>query len=127
MKFEQIIRETFEPFNNLNLIRLIDNLRDDEWCRHRWYGTATDHGRLIVESMCPRAHGFFSYWRASSESSAFIPYAAFTAAWDHGHITSPELQEVLLQILQERLDDADAVQEVCCQPGTKKTLLTRRS
>jgi hypothetical protein len=117
------IQAVFGHFHNLNLIALMQDLRDGRTARHAW---------LAGSFLCPVAHGLphgeqviaLRAWGQVADLGAGCDYAArqlgadsgdvysFVLSWDESTLSAGQLLRELKQIWRERLDDADAVQHV---------------
>ncbi len=113
----------FGHFQNLNLLVLLDDLRTGRIARGAWF---------TGESLCPVAHGMpegqavsaLQYLGQAEALGRACDYAAermgarpwdverFVEMWDSDGFTREWLIQQLEAMGQERLDDADAVQEV---------------
>jgi hypothetical protein len=117
------IRSVFDYFQNLNLLVLVEDLRQGQTARRAWY----TRGQL-----CPVAHGLPAEQQVREASSADLEpghlnraciFAArilgakpeevvhFVECWDLDRISDNELREQLEQIWHERLADAELMQE----------------
>jgi hypothetical protein len=124
MAVEALVREVFGYFQNLNLLGLMQDLRQGQAARGAW----SSGNRL-----CPVAHGLATgrhvreaeaLVQASFDPSHGCNYAAralgadpwavfrFVRFWDEGPIYSGWLLRQLEELWDERLADANAVQEV---------------
>jgi hypothetical protein len=129
------VSAVFAHFQNLNLLALIHDLRMGRTARQAWA-----HGSVL----CPVAHGLptgsrvrdlqvFGYAGDLGQDCDFAarhvgadPAAVlrFVSAWDDGDITSYALLRQLDEVWEERLADAQAVQDVIggCRPVTLTTV-----
>jgi hypothetical protein len=118
MTFRETVRNVFTHFQNLNLIVLMDDLRAKRVARLAWITYAS--GQL-----CPIAHGMpsFTALRKVIESDGYNQAGEFLGCdekwprefvekWDIVVYRDEELLAELQEIYQERLADADAVQQV---------------
>ena len=117
------IRGVFDYFQNLNLLVLVEDLRCGQTARRAWYA----RGQL-----CPVAHGLPAEQQVREASAADLEpgylncaciFAArilgakpeevvhFVECWDLDRISDNELREQLEQLWQERLADAELMQE----------------
>lgn len=109
MTHREIIRKFFEPFQNLNMVVLMDNLRMGNAI------TGSFLEKKEFKRMCPLSHGLR---RLGNEELDLVVEAfgsdwnEFTEVWDSGELCQQELLTELEAIYAERLADADAVQEV---------------
>lgn len=108
----------FERFQNL--IVLIEDLRRKQVAFGHWIAR-NDQGKLL----CPLWHGA-NATLTGSNTWALLGYddcrrqvscdaRNFVSGWDKRFITPDYLEEVLVDILRERLEDADAVQDMIGQ------------
>lgn len=129
----QELKTIFSRFQNLNLLRLMDDLQTGNFTSSRWFD-------LRTKNMCPLAHGWDTLrhydfekddnpvtdsrfvacglvWDPHTPRSDFLG-TIFVSWWDSGWLYSDsgaraaELLEVLREIWRERLEDADAVQRI---------------
>ncbi len=120
-------RGIFERFQNLNLLVLIEDIKNGNVARGTW----SQYIYPDDATMCPLMHGFqnscnnrfsprlkedntsLEDWMAAKDALG-MPYATeimeFTAWWDSGGSKTNRLLKLLHSILQERMIDADAVQ-----------------
>jgi hypothetical protein len=123
MPVSPIIRDVFGHFQNLNLLALLHDLRDDRTARQAW-----SSGTLL----CPVAHGLpdgeqvrrLSVLGQIAELGQGCDYVArqigadpvavlrFVRSWDAEAFSRLWLFEQLHELWQERRDDAIAVQEL---------------
>ena len=123
MKTDPTIFRVFGHFQNLNLLVLLDDLRTGRIARGTW-----SDGRLL----CPVAHGMpggqlvgdLQYLGHAEALGRACDYAArqlsadpifvtrFVELWDSDIFSLPWLIRQLEALWDERLADADAVQEV---------------
>jgi len=117
------IRGVFDYFQNLNLLVLVEDLRQGQTARRAWYA----RGQL-----CPVAHGLPAEQQVREACSADLEpghlnraciFAArilgakpeevvhFVECWDCDRISDNELREQLELLWQERLVDAELMQE----------------
>lgn len=108
----------FERFQNLNLIVLIEDLRRKHVAIRQWVERTPD-GRVL----CPLWHGSSGCYVPAENPWAVLGYEYgihqasydarnFVSSWDRRFISPNHLEDVLLDILRERLEDADAVQDM---------------
>jgi hypothetical protein len=117
------IREIFAFFENLNLLSLIEDMRQGQTARHGW-----STGRL----MCPIAHGLptgeqvreLNMLGQALDLSHGCEYAArhlganpsavmrFVRSWDDQTLTRDWLLHQLEELWFDRLENAQAVQEM---------------
>jgi hypothetical protein len=117
------IRDVFGHFQNLNLLVLVQDLRDGRTARHAWFSGS---------EWCPVAHGLpagqqlraLAALGQSADLSKGCEYAAqhlgadsdavrrFVRSWDEETFNDVWLLRQLEEIWEERLEDAEAVQEV---------------
>jgi hypothetical protein len=118
------IREVFAHFQNLNLLALLQDLRSGQTARRSWFST----GSLL----CPVAHGLadgqkvreLSVLGQAADLDAGCAFAAhhlgaareavlrFVRLWDEEVLRSDWLLGQLEEIWDERLADAEVVQEL---------------
>jgi len=123
MTVSPIVAAVFGHFQNLNLLALIQDLRDGPTARQAWA-----HGSVL----CPVAHGLpgeaqvrgLQVFAQVSDLGQDCDYAArhlgadpadvlrFVQAWDEGDLSRDALLRQLDEVWHERLADAEAVQEV---------------
>lgn len=123
MAIEPMIRDVFGRFQNLNLLALIYDLDQDRTARHTWA-----NGILL----CPVAHGLPSVQQVRQLSvlgqmaglGQGCDVAArhlgadprsvqrFVRSWDTDAVSRAWLLHQLCELWQERLADAEAVQEI---------------
>ena len=123
MPIASSIREVFGHFQNLNLLVLLQDLRLDQTSRHSW----SANGRL-----CPVAHGLpagqtvreLNVLGQAAPLEQGCDYAArhlganpaavlrFVRSWDEEAFGHGWLLQQLLALWDERLADAEAMQEV---------------
>lgn len=114
------IREIFGRFQNLNLLALLEDLRDGRIARNAW---------LFGDRLCPVAHGLPAgrqvknlkmqddlkddCWYASRQLGADADVIMeFVRAWDEQTLRPEMLCRQLEELWHERLADAIAVQDV---------------
>jgi hypothetical protein len=127
MSTRTIVDHVFGQFHNLNLLALIQDLRQGRTARGDW-----SQGR----GLCPVAHGV-----SNGEAVQLLKYASqacdvnrvcyvaarelrvppvtlqqFITLWDSNWLGSHWLLESLKEILAERQADADAIQEILEPP-----------
>jgi hypothetical protein len=127
MSISRTIRDVFGHFQNLNLLALMHDLQHDRTARQAW---ASDN------QLCPVAHGLpageqvqrLSVLEQIAEFGHGCDLAArligadpdvvqrFVYFWDAGTFSRRWLWEQLNELWQERLEDAEAVQELLQQP-----------
>jgi hypothetical protein len=123
MAIESMIRDVFGHFQNLNLLALIYDLDQDRTARQAWAS-----GSLL----CPVAHGLPAEQQVrqlsvlgqmaglgqgcdvAARHLGADPRAVqrFVRAWDTDAVSRAWLLHQLYELWQERLADAEAVQEV---------------
>lgn len=123
------IREIFGYFENLNLLILLEDLRLERAARQGW-----SRGKQL----CPIAHGLpsgtlireLARLGQSADLARGCDHAArhlganspsiqrFISLWDEGSLSPSWLLHQLEELWQERLENACAVQELICEPGT---------
>ena len=123
MTADPMIRRVFGPFQNLNLLVLVEDLRRGEAGRHQW-----SSGSLL----CPVAHGLAAGrevadlraldqgdqlgracdYAARRLGADFTSVQQFVRLWDAGTLTRSWLLHQLQGLWGERLADAEAVQEL---------------
>lgn len=123
MSVSTIIRDIFGHFQNLNLLSLLHDLRQDRTVRQTWAS-----GRLL----CPVAHGLADGQQVqrlrvlgqiaelgqgcdlAARQLGADPVAVFrfVRSWDAEEISRDWLWQQLNELWQERLADAEAVQEL---------------
>lgn len=123
MSIPSIIHEVFGRFQNLNLLALIQDLRLNETARQSW---------ATVSLLCPVAHGLpagaqvreLNVLGQAADLDRGCDYAArhlgadpaavlcFVRWWDDQFLGRERLLRLLEDLWQERLVDADVVQEV---------------
>jgi hypothetical protein len=123
MSVTESIRQVFGHFHNLNLLALVEDLTNGHTVRLAWRS-----GTLL----CPVAHGLptgqqvreLSTLGQASDLGAGCDYAArhlgaqrcavlgFVRTWDEAALGSTWLLHQLEELWQERLADAQAVQEL---------------
>jgi hypothetical protein len=123
MPIAQNIHDVFGHFQNLNLLALLENLRQGRAVQHAWARGAR---------LCPVAHGLpageqvrhltvLGQMAALEEGCDYVarhlgaePRAVgrFVTAWDEQDLSLDSLVRQLEAIWHERRADADAVQEV---------------
>lgn len=133
MSISAIIRDVFGHFQNLNLLALLRDLEQDRTARHSWV-----NGRLL----CPVAHGLpagqqvqrLSVLGQIAELGQGCDLAArmlgtepaavlrFVRSWDAEEVSRYWLWQQLNELWQERLDDAEVVQELLQQSVVSSTL-----
>jgi hypothetical protein len=130
---EQDIRDIFSRMQNLNLLCLIEDLRHDNVATRRWISPLSLYERHTSDAsykLCPLAHGWPCAAQHNSDVQLFTADAygisrelvhSFTSWWDnnanvdYGNVDAQEKLILLLKsILAERQEDADAVQDACC-------------
>jgi hypothetical protein len=124
MRISAGIREVFGRFHNLNLLALLHDLRGDLAAREDW-STAT-------KLLCPVAHGFASGAQvrevnilgefanlqkacghaAQCLGADFGAVVRFVRSWDDQSLSADVLLRHLENMWEERLADADAMQQV---------------
>jgi hypothetical protein len=131
MSAEQF-RPIFERFQNLNLIVLLEDLRKGQVARNSWT-TKISYKPISIE-ICPIAHGWSKYISPEVNGKYFFTFPSdrniksaemigvdvkniksFLHWWDSAKSymeVTQELLQLLQSILDERLADADVVQEV---------------
>ena len=117
------IRDVFGHFQNLNLLVLVQDLRDGRTARQAWFAGS---------EWCPVAHGLpagrqvraLAALGQSADLSKGCDYAAlhlgadpnavrrFVRLWDEEIFSDIWLLRQLQEIWEERLEDAEAVQEL---------------
>jgi hypothetical protein len=131
MHVSPTVREVFSYFQNLNLLVLLEDLRDGRTARRSWFS-----GSLLY----PVAHGLaagkqvreLSVLGQAADLSNGCDYASrhlgapvdaiyrFVSAWDDELMRPSWLLEQLESLWAERLDDAEFMQEVLQeQPATE--------
>lgn len=128
MSVSPIIRDVFGHFQNLNLLALLHDLQQDRTALQAW---ARDR------MLCPVAHGLpdgqevqrLSVLGQIAEFSKGCDLAArllgadpaavyrFVRSWDSGALSRYWLGQQLNELWQERLADAEAVQELLQVPS----------
>lgn len=123
MSVSPTVAAVFGHFQNLNLLALIQDLRDGRTARQAWA-----HGAVL----CPVAHGLpgevqfraLQVFGPVSDLCEDCDYAArhlganptdvlrFVEAWDGGDLSTTSLLRQLDEVWNERLADAEAVQAV---------------
>ena len=123
MSIAATIRSVFSHFQNLNLLALMNDLRENKAAHADWAS-----GKLL----CPVAHGmasgrqvhdlnmigeFVNLQRACAQAARFLgaspaDIARFVRSWDDQSLSAMVLLGHLEEIWAERLADAVAVQEV---------------
>ena len=122
MPVAQHIRDVFAYFHNLNLLTLMHGLRRHEAAHGEWF---------VDGLLCPVAHGLATgdqVARLAQSQASHIAieceFAAtqlgakpkaverFVAAWDDGAVSAHWLVHQLMELWEERLADADALQAV---------------
>ena len=117
------IRGVFDYFQNLNLLVLVEDLRQGQTARNAWQKGI---------SLCPVAHGLPAEQQVREACSADLEpgylnraciFAArilgakpeevvhFVECWDRDRIGDDELREQLEQLWRERVADAELMQE----------------
>jgi len=132
MPVPSMIRDVFDHFQNLNLLALVQDLRDGHTTGQAWFSGAL---------LCPVAHGLGTAGQVQRLAGLFqapdierdCRYAAdqlgatqravirFVTAWDEGRVSSYWLQRQLEELWAERLADADCMQELLHPPGSQRT------
>lgn len=123
------IRDIFSRFQNLNLVFLIEDLKRGLVARSFWVAPREDH--RAPTSTCPIAHGWSQARHDCRTMVVRLPYedigpgleavslgTEFIIWWDEpdDHVARRSLLiHILKGILQERMDDADAVQAITAQ------------
>jgi hypothetical protein len=117
------IHSVFGHFQNLNLLALLQDLREGRTARQAWFS-----GSLL----CPVAHGLphgtqvkrLRVLGQAADLSQGCDFAArhlgadadavlrFVRSWDEGALSSDSLLRQLEEMWEERLEDAEAVQEL---------------
>ena len=133
----EIFQNLFRSFHNLNLLTLRNNLRLRRVCRGEFIKRNDDW--LAKDNdwplMCPLTHGAQSFTTMHGKSfglddSLTETARLFIADWDfkgsydgfHEHADlRRELLAVLDAIWDQRLADADAVQDVIASPAAQET------
>ena|ERR1700675_2166472 len=130
MAVQARIREVFGYFQNLNLLALIQDLRRGQTARGHW---------ASGDWLCPVAHGLpsgrhvreivglgqtlgldlSSIYAAEHIGADALAVIRFIEAWDEEPNYGVRLLQQLEELWEERLADADAVQEVI--QGTSAT------
>lgn len=125
------IRSLFAHFQNLNLLALLEDLRQERTTKSRWASGSR---------LCPIAHGLpagrhvreLSLREQSEDLRRSCDYAAgligaspkliltFVELWDDDAVTSETLLRQLKEVWEERLQDAVAMQAVL-QPANEPT------
>ena len=121
----------FGHFQNLNLLALLQDLREGRTARHAWLSIGSD--------LCPVARGMpggeqvqtLRAFGQTAELYVSCRYAAhclgadpdavlrFVGAWDGDGFSDDSLLRLLEEMWEERLADAEVVQEVLqAAPGT---------
>jgi hypothetical protein len=128
MRISTGIREVFGHFHNLNLLALLHDLRGGRAAREDW--STTD------KLLCPVAHGlasgqqvreinllgeFANLKKACSYAAQCLganvdAVARFVHSWDDHSLSTEVLTRHLEDIWQERLADAEAMQQVLAVP-----------
>ncbi len=123
MAVSATIRAVFDHFQNLNLLALLESLRAGQTARQAWFS-----GSLL----CPVAHGLsdghlvreLTVLGQAAELDDGCKFAAqklgadpdavlwFVRAWDEGTVDRNWLLRQLDQLWQERLEDAEIMQEL---------------
>lgn len=123
------VRDIFGYFENLNLLVLLEDLRMERAARQGW-----SRGKQL----CPIAHGLptgflireLTRLGQSADLARGCDHAArhlganssaiqrFISLWDEGSISPNWLLHQLEELWGERLENACAVQELICEPGT---------
>jgi hypothetical protein len=139
MRIATGIREVFGRFQNLNLLALLHALRAGRAAREDW-STADN-------LLCPVACGLASgeqvreinllgefanlkkacYYAAQRLGADFEAVIRFVRSWDDRTLSAEVLIQHLEVIWQERLEDAEAMQEVLAAPAHSETLLNCRA
>jgi hypothetical protein len=132
MSTSAMIRDVFGHFQNLNLLALLHDLQQDHTSRQAWV-----NGRRL----CPIAHGLpagqqvqrLSVLGQIAELGQGCDLAArligadpaavlrFVRSWDAEAFSRRWLWEQLHQLWQERLEDAESVQELL-QPSDRRSV-----
>jgi hypothetical protein len=125
------IREVFAHFQNLNLLALLQDLRSGQTARRSWFST----GSLL----CPVAHGLsdgqqvreLSALGQDADLDAGCAFAAqhlgaareavlrFVRLWDEEVFRNDWLLQQLEEIWDERLVDAEAVQDLLIEKSPR--------
>jgi len=123
MSVSSQIFSVFGHFQNLNLLTLLEDLRAGRTARQAW---------LSGSRLCPVAHGLphgeqvqaLREWGQIYDLSADCDFAArhmgaasddvlrFVRLWDEGDITAGTLLLQLEEIWRERVEDAEAAQQL---------------
>ncbi len=123
MSVASIVRDVFDHFQNLNLLALLQDLRAGRTARHAWLS-----GGLL----CPLAHGLragrqvreLNALGQAADVGADCAYLAgqlgadraavrrFVQGWDDGAFGSDWLVQQLEELWQERLADAELMQQL---------------
>jgi hypothetical protein len=138
MAVQSRIREVFGYFQNLNLLALIQDLRHGQTARGQW---------ASGNWLCPVAHGLpsgrhvrevvglgqklglhlSSIYAAEHIGADATAVIRFVEAWDEEPNYGVRLLRQLEELWEERLADADAVQEVIQGPTATAAPAPRRS
>lgn len=131
---DPLVRQVFAPFQNLNLLALLEDLRAGHVARGDW----ATNGRL-----CPVAHGMpagqvvadlgylgqsLGLRRACAYATRYLQIdppslARFVEGWDDGDLRRGRLVRQLEALWAERLADADAVQAVLEPAGEAQGMI----
>jgi hypothetical protein len=114
-------RYIFEKFQNLNLLVLLEDLRRDQVASSSWRKWVFyPDSSYPVATLCPLMHGVCKYditlrgYAEGASTSIGIgnpEVFEFTSWWDF-HTNKDGLIQLLESIYKERLEDADAVQNM---------------
>jgi hypothetical protein len=123
-------RPIFERFQNLNLIVLLEDLNRNKVAMAAWKKLVGTSGFELHHNLCPIAHGWSHHVAMNVNTGCASAEAIgvsvddvndFIGWWDLGWYRqsfktfSNHLKKLLQSILDERLADADVVQEVIKQ------------
>ena len=123
MFIEPIVRDVFGHFQNLNLLALLFDLEQDRTARQAWTsGTLlcpVAHGLpagrqvqqlAILGQLTSLGHGCDVAARHLGADPAAV--LRFVRSWDADALSRVWLLQQLFELWQERLEDAEAVQEL---------------
>ena len=117
------VRNVFDYFQNLNLLVLLEDLRQGRVARETW---------LSGSLLCPVAHGLGTEQQVAElysvdQETGMLPACGFAAQqlgakpeeimsfvqrWDEGRISEQSLLRQLQSLWEERLEDAELMQEL---------------
>jgi hypothetical protein len=114
-------RPLFSKFQNLNLLCLIEDLKRKNVASGAWINNNYSNKLNYSTNLCPLAHGWQRYpdrghfMQAIMEFYSVSIYDAFdfTNTWDNSYSEEKKHFLTMLEsIIEERKQDADAVQQV---------------